>query len=225
MGVAQASRDASTNNDMASQLYAVIEAGGGALNRLSAALDAADLASALIVPADGVSLEAGLAKPLIAAAQKAGAAALIAGDAELARALGADGVHVSATKDLAGAYALARGTLGQRGIVGVDVGISRHDAMTLAEAGADYIAFGAPTRLKDRAKARARRDELVAWWAEIFEVACVALDVESPEEAAALANAGADFIGLRLGAAMTPSATRQFLADVAATLGETADAD
>ena len=33
--------------------------------------------------------------------------------------------------------------LGQNGIVGVDPGISRHDAMTLAEAGADYVAFGA----------------------------------------------------------------------------------
>ena len=33
---------------------------------------------------------------------------------------------------------------GDRGIIGVDAGISRHDAMTVAEAGADYVAFGAP---------------------------------------------------------------------------------
>ena len=60
--------------------------------------------------------------------------------------------------------ASARSILGPGGIVGVDPGISRHDAMTLAEAGADYIAFGAPIHLKDRDKARdaARRaDRLV----------------------------------------------------------------
>ena len=128
----------------ASQLYAVVEAGEAALARLQAALDAAPIASVLIGPAAGASLEAGSAKPLIELAQKANAAALLAGDAQLARTLRADGVHLDAGKDLAAAYEQARGILGDRGIVGVDVGISRHDAMTLAEAGADYIAFGAP---------------------------------------------------------------------------------
>jgi thiamine-phosphate pyrophosphorylase len=70
--------------------------------------------------------------------------------------------------------------------------------MSLAEAGADYIAFGAPHHLNDRARGRARRDALVAWWGAIFEVPCVALDVESAEEAKALSAAGADFIGVAL---------------------------
>ena len=96
--------------------------------------------------------------------------------------------------------------------------------MTLAEAGADYIAFGAPPHLKDRDKGRARRDELIAWWAEIFEAPCVAFDVETPQEAEALARAGADFIAIRLPAATAPAATRQFVADIAAALGVPAPA-
>jgi thiamine-phosphate pyrophosphorylase len=201
-----------------SQLYAVVETGEAAPERLSAALGAAPIASVLIVPTAGATLEAGSAQPLIEVAQKANAAALLAGDAQLARTLRADGVHLNAGKDLVGAYEAARGILDNRGIVGVDAGISRHDAMTLAEAGADYIAFGAPSHLKDRDKARARRDELVAWWGEIFEVPCVALDVESGEEAEALSRAGADFIGIRLAAGATAAATRDLVAGIAAGL-------
>jgi thiamine-phosphate pyrophosphorylase len=201
-----------------SQLYIVVEAGEAAPERLSAALDAAQIASVLIVPATGATLDPGSAQPLVEMAQKANAAALLAGDAQLVRTLRADGVHLNVTKDLVGAYEAARGILGNRGIVGVDVGISRHDAMTLAETGADYIAFGAPPHLKDRDKGRARRDELIAWWGDIFEVPCVALDVETREEAEALSRAGADFIGFRLASGATPVATRDVVAGIAAAL-------
>ncbi len=88
--------------------------------------------------------------------------------------------------------------LGTRYIVGVDVGRSRHDAMTLAEAGADYIAFGIPPHVEDRAASAARRLELVAWWSEIFEIPCVAFDVDTADDATALAGAGADFVAMRL---------------------------
>jgi thiamine-phosphate pyrophosphorylase len=208
-----------------SKLYVVVEAGDAASERLSAALGAAAIASVLIVPATGAALDPGSAQPLVEMAQKANAAALLAGDAQLARTLRADGVHLNVTKDLVGAYEAARAILGNRGIVGVDVGISRHDAMSLAEAGADYIAFGAPPHLKDRDKGRARRDELIAWWGEIFEVPCVTLDVETREEAEALSRAGADFIGIRLAADATPAAARDFVAGIAAALSvsETAD--
>ena len=204
--------------ERASQLYAVVQAGEGALARLQAALDAAPIASVLIRPAAGASLDAGSTKPMIDLAQKGNAAALLAGDAQLARTLRADGVHLDAGKDLAATYEQARGILGDRGIVGVDVGISRHDAMTLAEAGADYIAFGAPSHLNDRDKGRARRDELVAWWAEIFEVPCVAFDVETGEEAERLTRAGAEFVAVQLPAGATASDTRDLVAGVAAAL-------
>jgi thiamine-phosphate pyrophosphorylase len=198
------------------QLYAVIEAGEAAPERLAAALGAADIASILIVPAAGQALDAAVARPLVEMARKAGAAALVAGDARLARTLGADGVHLGGVKHLAGAYEEARDILGKGGLVGIDPGISRHDAMTLAEAGADYVAFGAPAHLKDRDKARERREELIAWWAEIFQVPCVAFDVETVQEAEALWQAGADFIAVTLPAGQSSAAARELIASVAA---------
>jgi thiamine-phosphate pyrophosphorylase len=198
------------------RIYAVVQAGEAARERLQAALAAAKIASVLIVPPGGAMLDASTAGPLVEAAQRKGAAALVADDARLARALRADGVHLSAARNPRERYAEARSVLGGRGIVGVDVGVSRHDAMTVAEAGADYIAFGAPAQLKDRDKARVRRDELVAWWAEIFEAPCVAFDVETPDEAELLARSGADFVALALPAGATPAAVGSLVAGIAA---------
>ena len=210
--------------ETATQLYVVLEVGAAALERLAAAVSAAEIASLLIAPPPGGTLEAAAARPLVEGAQRQGVAALIADDARLARTLRADGVHLGIARDPAGAYEEARSILGQGGIVGVDPGISRHDAMTLAEDGADYVAFGAPPNLKDRDKGRERRDELIAWWAEIFQAPCVAFDVETPEEAAALARAGADFVSVRLPVAATPATTRDLVATFAATLRASAPA-
>lgn len=207
------------------QLYAVVEAGPAALERVEAALAATPLAVLLIAPPAGADvLEAAAARSLVEAAKAVGVTVLIAGDAQLARALRADGVHLRAGKAIVEAYGEAREILGQRGVVGADVGISRHDAMSLAEAGADYIAFGAPRHLNDRDKARARRDELVAWWGEIFEIPCVAFDVESTEEAEALAASGADFLAVTLAAGTPVAEVRDLLGAIASAIRDPAAA-
>jgi thiamine-phosphate pyrophosphorylase len=189
------------------RIMVVVETGAGAPARLGAALAAGNIASVVFTVPEGTP--AAEAQALIAPAQAAGAAAIIRDDARLARALKADGVHLSAGN--ARAYGEAREIVGSRGIVGVDAGRSRHEAMVAGEGGAEYVAFGIPDHVDDRDKAHRRRCELIAWWSEIFEVPAVAFDVTSPEEAGQLAAAGADFVALTLPAREPPAASGELV--------------
>jgi thiamine-phosphate pyrophosphorylase len=200
--------------EILSRLY-VVAAAGAAPESVGALLDASGAATLLIARGGDEPLTAATARPLVEMAQKKEVAALIEADAALARTLRADGVHLPWSKDIAAQYAEAREVLGTRYIVGVDVGRSRHDAMELAEGGADYIAFGIPPHVEDRAAAADRRRELISWWGEIFEVPCVAFDVESAEEAQVLAGAGADFIALRRDTDLNPADARDLAKQIA----------
>lgn len=204
--------------EILSRLYIVAAAGCDPV-RLAAILDASG-AQTLLVTGGGTGLTAQSARPLVELAQGKDIAALIEGDAQLARTLRADGVHLPWSKDVAAQYAEAREVLGARYIVGVDVGRSRHDAMSLAEAGADYIAFGIPEHVDDRDTAAERRRELIGWWSEIFEVPCVAFDVESAEEAITLAAAGADFVAMRSDLELDADEAQKLARDVAAATPE-----
>ena len=197
----------------ATALYVVVEADETALQRAQAAVSSAHVESVLIRAASGLKLDVARARPLVETVQRAGVAAVIDGDARLARTLRADGVHLRWSDTLAEAYAEVRDVLGTRAIVGVEAGGSRHDAMAMAEAGADYIGFGAQG--SDEA-ARQARDDLAAWWAEIFEVPCVAFDVAHAGEAAALAATGVDFIGMTLARGETLAAAAARIAAFAA---------
>ncbi len=126
---------------------------------------------------------------LIDLVQAAGAACLIEGDAELAMRLGADGVHVRADAD---AYRAARALLGTEASIGVGCGLARHEAMLLAELGADYVGF-APASPRD-IDGIDQCAELIAWWAAIFVVPCVVFDIDNADEALELASLGADFV-------------------------------
>jgi len=86
--------------------------------------------------------------------------------------------------------------LGPGYIVGVTCHDSRHLAMEAAEAGADYVAFGAffPTKTKEP-KTSATPD-LLQWWAEIMEVPCVAIGGVTVENCTTLLEAGADFLAV-----------------------------
>jgi thiamine-phosphate pyrophosphorylase len=174
------------------RLYLVLPANPSAAieQSLAEALDATDVACVL---RSAGATEAGpdVDARLCALAQARDAAFLIENDAARAKRIGADGVHIPPDAAL---YGQTREHLGQRAIIGVGCNESRHDAMLLAELGADYVAFGSTPLLSERE--REERDGLIAWWSEIFVVPCVAWNVETGEEAARLASLGADFVAL-----------------------------
>ncbi len=115
---------------------------------------------------------------------------------DLAAELGCDGVHVGQED---ASYEDARRRLGDDAIVGVTCHDSRHLAMEAAEAGADYVAFGAffPTDTKTP-KSRTRPD-ILAWWSELTEVPCVAIGGITAENCGSLVAAGANFLAVSAG--------------------------
>lgn len=112
---------------------------------------------------------------------------------DLARATGCDGVHVGQED---ASVADARRMLGDSAMIGATCHDSRHLAMEAAEAGADYVAFGAfyPTDTK-QTEYKPEPDVLTIWQ-ETMETPCVAIGGITVENAAALAAAGADFVAV-----------------------------
>ncbi len=148
---------------------------------LAAAIQAGDIAAVRVrqrgSEEDMLQMISAL-KPITDAHQ---VALVLAGDPGLAKRMGADGVEV---RDLAGLKD-ARARLGTGSILGAECGTSRHAAMELGEAGADYLGFSDPD---------GNLGDLIAWWAELFEVPCVALDPADLKTAGELARRGADFV-------------------------------
>ena len=115
---------------------------------------------------------------------------------DLSTELGCDGVHVG--QDDA-SYAQARAILGDDAIVGVTCHDSRHLALEAAEAGADYVAFGAFFETGTKSpKSRAGMDVLT-WWSDFTEVPCVAIGGISADNCRPLIAAGADFLAVSAG--------------------------
>ena len=126
-------------------------------------------------------------------AQERGAAFIMNDRPDLAAELECDGVHVG-EEDMP--YAEARRLLGPDRIVGVTCGDSRHRAVVAADAGADYVAFGAffPSGTK-AAKHRAQPD-LLRDWSETTVVPCVAIGGITQANCGPLVEAGADFLAV-----------------------------
>jgi thiamine-phosphate pyrophosphorylase len=113
---------------------------------------------------------------------------------DLTAELDCDGVHVG-EEDMP--YAEARRLLGPDRIVGVTCGDSRDRAIAAAEAGADYVAFGAffPSMTKTATKHRAD-PEVLRDWSETTVVPCCAIGGITQQNCGPLVEAGADFLAV-----------------------------
>jgi thiamine-phosphate pyrophosphorylase len=130
---------------------------------------------------------------LLPIAQRRGVAFLLNDRPDLAMKAGCDGVHVGQQD---APYEEARRMLGADRIVGVTCHDSRHLAIEAAEAGADYVAFGAFFPTKTKPSHYRPSPDLLAWWAEIMTVPTVAIGGITPENCAPLVAAGADFLAV-----------------------------
>jgi thiamine-phosphate pyrophosphorylase len=158
---------------------------------LAAAVKAADVAAVVLKLASGKDAEQIMrVHSLAPTVQNAGAALLIEEHADLVGKTGADGAHLLGIDALKAAMPLLKPEF----VAGSGGLITRHDSMTAAELGADYVMFGEPDANGKRPGFDATR-ERVAWWAELFQIPCVGY-AASLAEAGELARAGADFVAL-----------------------------
>lgn len=122
-----------------------------------------------------------------------GVAVILNDRPDLAKRAGCDGVHVGQSD---ASYAEARRTMGPDAMIGVTCHDSRELAMDAAEAGADYVAFGAFFPTTTKATEHRPEPEILTIWQETVETPCVAIGGITPETAGDLARAGADFIAV-----------------------------
>jgi len=159
---------------------------------LREALEAGEAACVLLdlVAGDDQSAKK-LIKDYAAIVQPTGAALLVSGWSAVVARGGADGIHIvdghTGLKDALQSFKPER-------IVGAGNVRTKHDAMQIAESGADYVMLGEPSR-DGRVPPLQATIERTGWWAELFEVPCVAY---APDLGAVtlLADCGADFVAL-----------------------------
>ena len=123
-----------------------------------------------------------------------------------AKRLGCDGVHMNQDETL---VSEARAFMPEGSIIGAFCGGSRHQAMLMAEKGADYIAFSLPPVAEgadnqfapenefeyvDGDKAEDPLVKMIKWWQGLFEIPCLACNLTDPERIERLIRLPTDFV-------------------------------
>jgi len=182
---------------------------------LERALGAGDIAAVLLRLADGG--ERALidrTKHIAAVVQPRDVALIVDNRPEIVARAGADGAHLSGVATFAAALALLK----PGRIAGAGGLRSRHDAMLAGEAGADYVMFGEPDR-NGRRPSFEQLQERLTWWAEIFEIPCVAY-AAGKDEVTPLSQTGADFLALGDWIWSAPEGAAKAIAAATASLDE-----
>ncbi len=163
-------------------------------DELRAALDGGDVAAFQLrlkdVPDEAIIRAADTLRPIC---QQRGVALIMNDRPDLAVKLDCDGVHVG-QEDMS--YAEARRIVGPDRQVGVTCKDSRHLAMEAAEAGADYVAFGAFFTSTTKQVTTPADLEVLTWWSDVMEVPCVAIGGITVENCKPVIAAGADFLAV-----------------------------
>jgi thiamine-phosphate pyrophosphorylase len=136
---------------------------------------------------------AALAEPLQAICGAHDVAFIVNDSVALAKRLKADGVHLGQGD---GDVREARELLGRDAQIGVTCHNSRHLAMEAAEAGADYVAFGAFFPTTTKTVEHVAELETLEKWSLVTEIPCVAIGGITPDNTKAVIDAGADFIAV-----------------------------
>jgi thiamine-phosphate pyrophosphorylase len=186
---------------------------------LEGALKGGDVAS-VILPQYG--LDDGLfqkhAEMLVPIVQKAGAAALVAGDTRVAGRAKADGIHVTGNAEQLG-EAVEKFT--PQFIVGGGNATDRHKALEIGEIQPDYIFFG-KIGGDIKPEAHPKNLALAEWWASMIEIPCIVLGGTDPQSALAAAETGAEFVALDKAVFAEPEQAPHVVAAVNALLDEKA---
>jgi thiamine-phosphate pyrophosphorylase len=170
--------------------------------KLEAALAAGDVAAVQLRLKEAPRTEIEAAVATLGPLTRPRDIALILNDRpDLAADLDCDGVHIGQS-DMP--YVQARRLMGAGRIVGVTCHDSRDLAMEAAEAGADYVAFGAFFATDTKATTHRPDLELLSIWQETMLTPCVAIGGITAENCRPLVVAGADFLAVSAGVWRNP---------------------
>ena len=112
---------------------------------------------------------------------------------DLALLTGCDGAHVG--QDDA-PYREARRLLGPEAMIGVTCKASPHLAIEAAEAGADYVAFGAFFQTSTKQATVSAAPDILEWWSELSPIPSVAIGGITANNCGPLVEAGVDFLAV-----------------------------
>lgn len=186
---------------------------------VSSALRGGDVASVIIPQLDlGEHDFQNVASVLVPIIQKAGAAALIAGDSRVMGRCKADGLHVTGNAD--DLYDAVERFSPEK-IVGGGNAKDRHNSLSMGDTQPDYLFFG---KLDGDIKSEPhpKNIKLGQWWSEFVEIPCVVMGGSDIEAALEIAEVGCDFLALNSAIFSKPKESATKVAQINALLDEKA---